>query len=1180
MSAEFCHLHLHTDYSMLDGACQVDSVAERCQELGMKAVALTDHGNMCGAVEFYQAVKKAGVKPVLGCEFYLAPDTRKSRSPNHPEHKGYHQILYAANLDGYRNLCRLGAIAYLEGYYFKPRIDKEVLARHAQGLIGTTACLGGEVPTLILKNDLAAARQALGEYRDILGKENFYLELQDHGMPEQRRLNATLVQFSKEFDLPLLATNDVHYLLKEHALPHEVLLCIGTQTNMSDEKRMRFPSENFYLKTAEEMAALFAETPTALSNTLAVAERCNVALPLQKENHYPVYQTPDGSDRAAYLLRECRAGLKFRYGIDLDRTPAEQLTGQPRQIVDRMYYEAGVIERMGFTSYFLVVWDFLSFARREGIPIGPGRGSGAGSIVAYLLRITDIEPLRYNLLFERFLNPDRVSPPDFDIDLCERRRGEVIEYVRRRYGKENVAQIGTFGTLKAKQVTKDVARALGRSFDEGNRLAKLIPADPKMTLDKAVEGSPELQEFLKRETWAREIFDRAKPLEGLSRNLSIHAAGVIIGDQPLTNLVPLALGADEEVITQYPAAPCEQLGLLKMDFLGLRTLTILRDAGELLKKSRGLTVDEDALPLDDAAAYKLLQRGRTVCVFQLESKGMQDLCRRWAPTRIEDIIALIALYRPGPMQFLEDFLDRKAGRVAVEYDVPTMKPILEETYGIMLYQEQVMQVVQTVAGFSLGQADVLRRAMGKKKPEEMAKLFSRFIEGCAKNGIPEATAKSVWAKVDMFSGYGFNKSHSAAYAFVAYRTAYFKANYPVEFMAANLTNEMRNRDRVVELIAECREMDIPVLPPDVNISELNFTVDGPAIRFGLAAIKGIGGAAAEIILKARQGGPFKDLQAFCVRTEAHLNRKALECLCQAGAFDCFKLRRAQLNGMLENVAGRAQAVARDRQRGQESFFDMLEGGEGGKAAGVAIPDVPEWPSRELLKLEKEHLGFYVTGHPLNEYRETIEAYSVGKVGDLAAMPEDQGVRLGGLIAAVEPKVSKRDQRPWAILRFEDREKAIEALVYSDTYSQYGQVLAADKVVLLEGFVVRRDEEKTQLLVSRVVPIEEAEVSFSREVLVRLDAAVATPERLAELRAIFERHPGETAVILSLFFSDGRAAFIETGKSLRVRFDETLKQELRRLLGENAARAKPERRAPKRERRRWESHSADVFIPQN
>ena len=1173
MSTEFVHLHVHSDYSMLDGACKIKSLAKLAKAYSMSAVALTDHGNLCGAMEFYTVMRENGIKPILGCECYLAPGSRRERTQKHPYHRGYHQILYAKDLEGYQNLCRLSALSYQEGFYFKPRIDKEILQKFTRGLIGTSSCIGGEIPALILQNNIEKAKESLGQFIDIFGKENFYLELQDHGMSEQKKVNEVLIELSKEFDVRLIATNDIHYLLREHALAHEVLLCIGTQKTMEDKDRLRFPSQEFYFKSGDEMAEIFKDLPEALKNTLEVTEKCNLDFQLNEVNHYPVFKTEESSDKRHFLENQCLTGLKERYKITLSDPSKNDLPSHEEKIVKRMKYEIDVIDKMGFLSYFLVVWDFLRYARENKIPVGPGRGSGAGSIVAYLLHITDIDPLKYNLLFERFLNPDRISPPDFDIDLCERRRSEVIDYVRSKYGNDNVAQIGTFGTLKAKAVIKDVTRAIGRPFEDGLRLTKLIPNDPKMNLEKALEDSSELNQLRDSEKWVGEVFNYSKPLEGLNRNMSIHAAGVIIGDQPLTNLVPLAVGQGNEVITQYPAGPCEALGLLKLDFLGLRTLTIIQDTCDIIEKEKGSPLNPSSIDLDDKQTFDLINEGNTVAVFQLESPGMRDLCRRFGVRRIEDIIALIALYRPGPMQFLDEFITRKSGKTKVEYDLPAMKPILEETYGIMLYQEQVMQVVQTVAGFTLAQADILRRAMGKKKPEEMKALYEKFEAGCKSNAIPPQKAKYIFDKIELFAGYGFNKSHSAAYAIIAYQTAYLKANYPVEFMCANLSDEMHSAERVSELITECRTMGIKVLPPDINRSLLDFAVDGSSILFGLAAIKGVGGSAAKTILDTRSKGKFTSLSDFCERVGSSINRRIMENLCQCGAFDCLELKRAQLFEMIEDVITRAQTYLNDREKGQSNFFDILETDSQSNINEISIPDVPEWDQKTILQNEKDLLGFYVTGHPLDQYTQEIKTYGLHRIAEINSSGQDQaGVRIGGIISSMKIRHSKKNQAPWAIISLEDFGSSIECLAYSKTYEEYGKIIAEDAPVFIEGYISLKDDENTpKIIATKIVPIAKVVEEYTKEIHVRIYQEKVSASDLNHLKVLLQKHPGKTDVILAVICTTKEIAFVKAGKEFCIDFSNELEEKIRALFDNESVLVKPDTTVPKREKNNYEAY---------
>ncbi|MFW5997049.1 MAG: DNA polymerase III subunit alpha, partial [Lentisphaeria bacterium] len=881
---------------------------------------------------------------------------------------------------------------------------------------------------------------------------------------------------------------------------------------------------------------------------------CNLTLEVGDDavNHYPVYtNVPEGQSREEFLRNICLEAIPDRYGFD----PHEELSEEQQGVIDRIDHELEIIAKTGFTSYFLVVWDFIRFAREQNIPVGPGRGSGAGSLIAYLTYITDIDPLRFGLLFERFLNPDRVSPPDFDIDLCERRRQEVIEYVRQEYGADNVAQIGTFGTLKTKAVLKDITRTLGRPFAEGNRLTKMIPSRPDITLEAALKENPELQKLRNEEEWVEQAFKYAEVLEGLKRNMTIHAAGVIIGDQRLTDMVPLTKGAEGEVITQYSAGPCEDLGLLKMDFLGLRTLTIIQDALDLVEEQHDLHFEARDIPFNDEKTYELLNKGNTIGVFQLESGGMRDLCRRFGVERIEDIIALIALYRPGPMQFLEDFISRKKGETEPEYDVPAMKPILEETYGIMLYQEQVMQVVQKVAGFSLGQADILRRAMGKKKLKEMEKQYERFIAGCKENGINEKLADSIWEKIKKFAEYGFNKSHSAAYAFLSYRTAFLKANYPVEFMAAVLSSELGNSDKLAVVLRECQEMAIEVKPPDINVSGLNFTVDENHIRFGLGAIKGVGEAAARKIIEAREGkeGDFESLVDLCERTGRHLNRRVLENLCKAGALDCFGYRRSQIFAVIEEALELSQQTSADKAAGQASLFDLMDAGDDNPME-LQYPDIPEWDTTELLAYEKELLGFYITGHPLSEYESTLKTFEFQSLGELLQQGEECTTRTGGIITTVQMKRSKKDQRQWAIIGLEGFDGSIEGLVFADTYEQYSSLIKPDMPVLVEGALSNRDGERFNLIVNRIIPLKEAPEMLTREVHVHLYQGSAGEKELQRLENLCREFPGNSDLLLTVICNSGDIAFLKPNEK-KICNSTEFRRAVEDIFGEDSIRQK-------------------------
>jgi DNA polymerase-3 subunit alpha len=1171
---EFVHLHLHSDYSLLDGACSVKGIANLAKEYKMPAVAMTDHGVMGGAIDFYKTLNANQIKPIVGCELYVSPTTRFDKDQFRENIRGFHLVLLAKDFQGYTNLCKLLSAAHLEGFYHKPRIDKELLAQHSDGLIGLSACLKGEIQNSLNHNRTKEAKDVLQEYLDIMGRGNFYLEMMDHGIPEQRTVNKAVMLLSKEFDVPVVATNDVHYLRKEHSKSHELMLCIQTHATLNDEKRFKFSTDQFYFKSGDEMAEIFSETPEALRNTLEVAEKCNLVIPFVPDvNHYPVYDIQSDISRKEYLRNICIEGIKDRY--DFDAKKAEPLNEREKEVIDRMDFELNVIDNAQYCSYFLVVWDFLHYARKQGIAVGPGRGSGAGSIIAYLTYITDIDPLKYNLLFERFLNPDRVSPPDFDIDLCERRRVEVIQYVREKYGSDSVAQIGTYGTLKTKAVIKDVARAMGRPFADGDLITKLIPDmipnEKKVTLKAVKENVQEIKDLIEREAWVKEIFEYAEPLENLNRNMSIHAAGVIIGDQPLDNLAPLARGSGSEVITQFPAGPCEELGLLKMDFLGLRTLTIIQDAVDNIRKSRGEKIDISKISLEDKNAFALLNKGNTVAVFQLESGGMQDLCRKFGVDSIEDIIALIALYRPGPMQFIPDFISRKTGHTEIEYDHPAMESILKETYGIMLYQEQIMQVVQKVAGFSLGQADILRRAMGKKKVEVMTAQFDKFAEGCKNNGVDKKTTDSIWEKIVKFAGYGFNKSHSAAYAFLAYRTAYLKANYPVEFMAAVLSSDLDKAEKVASGIRECREMSISVLPPDVNVSEISFTVDKDSIRFGLAAIKGVGESAAKAIIETRASdGVFKSLLDFCERVGSSANTRILESLCRTGAFDSFGQRRSQLVAVLEETISMAQTTSRDKAIGQGSLFDMLADEDKQGIDSVEFPDIPEFHEQEMLQNEKDLLGFYVTGHPLGEYADIIKIYSTHSLAEISELTHDTGVNVGGIITDLQRRQSKKGNE-FAILQLEDTEGSAECMVFSDTYQKVKTMLEVNMPFYISALVDAKEETSTPKLIAKeVLPLNLIQEFYTKEIHIRMHEGSAKKEMLLEIKKLCKMYSGDTTLIFCLTCSNGEIAFAEAPPSYNVRVTPELIKGITNIVGENRLHYKAKNTVPQPKARPWEN----------
>jgi DNA polymerase-3 subunit alpha len=1241
---EFVHLHLHTEYSLLDGACRLDRLMDKAHELEFPALAITDHGVLYGAIDFYEAAGEKGIKPIIGCEVYVAPGSRFEKKSSTGGRDVYnHLVLLAKDETGYKNLIKLSTLAHLEGYYYKPRIDKEALAAHKEGLIALSGCLASEIPECIQRDQLPKAREAIDWFKQTLGAENFYLELQNHGLPEQAKVNRHLIPWAKEFGLKLVATNDVHYVEKSHSHAHDCLICIGTQTQLTDTKRMKYAEQQFYLRSPEEMKARFAEVPEAVQNTLEVADKCNLEIEFGKL-HYPVFHPPEHFTRDGYLRHLLAEGLRKRYGLhawaeghefvierveDPRRLPTFQpvqslkskvqspeaqspVTGEPTRntqhatadlsdpavaaaikfLIDRLQLELKVIEKTGFLSYFLIVGDFIRYGHEQGIACS-ARGSAAGSIVTYLLGISNVCPIRYGLLFERFLNPERVNPPDIDIDFADDRRADVIEYVRQKYGREAVAQIVTFGTMGAKSVVRDVGRVMGLSYGDCDRLAKMIPFDLKMTLEKALKQSPELKQAYENEEVTRELFDTAFILEDLTRNASVHAAGVVIGDQPLVNLLPLKQDEDGAIVTQYAMGPVGALGLLKMDFLGLKTLTVIRNACDMVKQTRGIEVPIDDLPLDDAKAYDLLNKANTLGVFQLESGGMRDLCRKFQINSIEHITALIALYRPGPMELIPEFIKRRHGEIQIVYEHPLLEPICRETYGIMIYQEQVMQATQVLAGYTLGRADLLRRAMGKKKVEEMAKQRAGFLKGCAEvNKIPAAKANQIFDLLEKFAGYGFNKSHAAAYAMVAYQTAYLKANYPVEFFCAMMTNDMADTDKLSQYIAEARGMGIEVLPPDVNESQVHFAPAAQssappsaapssepnaaeqsdalrsAIRFGLAAIKGVGEIAVEAVLKARrEAGKFSTLANLCERVDGRsVNRKVLEALIKCGACDCLGQTRATLFAQTDRTLARAAGIIADRQRGQASLFGALE--DRSSQMPESETSLPEWPEHELLAHEKELLGFYVTGHPLTPYAQILEKYALANTVTLAQLPPRSLTRIGGLIAAVQNGVSKKNGKSYAMVTLEDLEGSVQVLCFNENYDKYRELLVPGKAILVIG-EVNAGDDKPKVFPQEIMLLEQAPARFTKQVHFRLHTAHLKPNDLMSVQELIAAHPGKCPFFLCFKQPGGGIVFMETHEKFAVAPSRALQQAADDRFGEETYYVKVDTSLPERTPRRWE-----------
>ncbi len=1138
----FVHLHNHTDYSLLDGACEIGQLMDVIAEQKMPAVAMTDHGNLFGAVQFYNTAKAKGIHPVLGCEVYVSQKGMKVRSDTD---RYNHLVLLCEDQEGYRNLVELVSTAYLEGFYYKPRIDKDLLARHSKGLIAMSACLRGDINETLLADKYDDARRLAHTYSDIFGRNNFFLEIQDHGLEQDKRVTPELNRLSQETGLPLVATNDSHYLRRDDARAHEILMCIQTGKTMSDPSRMRWNNPDFYLKSRAEMMQLFGELEDAVDRPWEIAQRCQVKLEQVKEP-FPKFDVPPEHSADTYFEFIARQGFEKR------RPRLEAMFGSGRlrhelpEYMERLDREIRMIQQMKFSGYFLIVWDFIRFAKGLSIPVGPGRGSAAGSLVSYAMEITDIDPLQYGLLFERFLNPERISMPDIDIDFCMNRRGEVIQYVTRKYGREQVAQIITFNTLAARAAIKDVGRVLDMSFAEVERLTKMVPNVLNISLADAIKTEPGFNEAGAKDPRVAEVLQVARKLEGLARNSSVHAAGVVIAPEPLKNLVPLYRTNREEVVTQYDMNGLEKLSLLKMDFLGLTTLTVIDDAIKLIEKHRGVKIVLDDMPLDDPKSYEIFTKGFTSGVFQFESSGMRDILRRYQPTRLEDLTALNALYRPGPIQggMVDDFIDRKHGRKAVSYDLPVLKEILEETYGVIVYQEQVMQISNRLAGYSLGEADILRRAMGKKKAEEMAAQRERFLRGALEKGHPQKKAEKIFDLMEQFAGYGFNKSHSAAYAFLAYVTAYLKAHYPTEFMAGLLTSETGNVVKVVKYIAECKDMGITVMPPDVNSSDWNFTPAGDAIRFGLGAVKNLGQSAVEPIRKAREEtGAFGSLYQFCEAVDmASINRRMIESLIKAGAMDTLAGTRTQKFAIVEGAMESGQRAWKDRLSGQGGLFgDMFTAVP---EREQPLPNVPEWTGREKLQGEKEMLGFYVTGHPLDHYRDKVADLATHNSSSLEGLSKGNEVALCGVLTTIQKK-RNREQKPWAALQLEDLQGSVELLVFTTQYERLAPMLVEDQAVLIRGLALPEEGAATKISVQDVVPLDVARVALPTLISVRVRLG-RSPNASAELIELFQRKPGETQVRFRL--EQARDFSVILDVPAKVRPDREFREAVEKICG--------------------------------
>jgi DNA polymerase-3 subunit alpha len=1170
MAAEFTHLHLHTDYSLLDGACDVDKLAKHLTKIGQTSAAITDHGNIYGAVHFFDAMHKKHLKPILGCELYVCKEESHLREHADPESKYNHLLILAENEAGYRNLVRLTSEAALHGFYKKPRVSKNFLAAHTEGLIGFSGCLAGEVSQHVMQGNYDLAKKSAGDFETMFGRGNFFLEIQDHHLGPDKAVTEAMFRLEKDLDIPLIATNDSHYIEDEDSRAHEVLLCVQTAGSMNDPKRFKFDTQEFYIKTADEMHRLFAHAPEVCTRTMQFPERCNLEL-TKVSNPFPKFDCPDGMDLDAYFEQVCRAGWRHRRDTAIKHL---ELTGKlKKSIADyeaRLNREIDCIKQMKFPGYFMIVWDFIRYAKSIDIPVGPGRGSAAGSLVAYVMEITDIDPLQNDLLFERFLNPERISMPDIDIDFCMNRRGEVIEYVRRKYGNDQVAQIITFNTLAAKAAIKDVGRALDMPYGEVDRIAKLIPTTIGITISDALRDSPPLA-LAYEDPKIKELIDTALRLEGLVRGAGVHAAGVVIAPQPLTELVPVTRTKDDAIVTSYDMKAVEKMGLLKMDFLGLTTLTVIDDCLKLIKSNRNEIVDLSLISLDDLETFeKVFHRALTSGVFQFESGGMRDVLRRYKPSTIEGLTALNALYRPGPMSMIDDFIKRKWDASLIQYTVPELEPLLKETLGVMVYQEQVMQISNVIGGYSLGGADLLRRAMGKKDAAEMEKQREIFLKGAAERKFPKAAAGEIFDQMAKFAGYGFNKSHSAAYSLLAYHTAWLKTHYPVEFMAALLTSETSKPENVVKYIGECREINISVVPPDVQISAANFTPTGDEIRFGLAAIKNVGHNAIDSIITARNelqaaGKPgFASLWEFCDKIDLRLmNKRVLESLCKAGALDTFG-PRAAVFAALDKAMERAQKTQRDTASGQHGLFGMFDddGPANTHNNEEALPAVPEWDEHLRLQNEKDVLGFFVSGHPLDKYREKLRNLKVVDTATACEMKpepasfnrgrrEDNGneIQIAGVITGLKVAKSKRGEM-YAQASLEDTVGKIELIAFASAYEKLAEKLKIDVPVLVRGTLRGDEDAAPKLAVTGIQALEDIKLKLPDALRIRVPLHSPDADLLAKLDALFRSAPGTGKLMLRLEEPDQFAVDIEP-QGLTVAADVAFIEQVESLVGRGA-----------------------------
>jgi len=1146
------HLHVHTEYSLLDGAIRIKDLLKKAKEFDMPAVAITDHGNMFGVVEFYDLASKEGIKPIIGCEVYVAPKSRKERSISKEKSPtDYHLILLVMNEKGYKNLCKLVTLSHLEGFYYHPRIDLELLKEYNEGLIALSACLKGVIPYHISIGRIDIAKEKAIELSKIFDKDRFFLEVQANMLPEQLKINQALKEIGHELSIPLVATNDCHYLDREDAEVHDILLCIQTGKTLKDEDRLKFPNDQFYFKSPSEMISDLPRFEEAISNSFYIAERCNYEMEFGRYK-YPEFHVPDGVSLEELLIKKAKEGLKRRLEQKENRK-GKLSKGLIKSYWDRLEYELDILKKMGYAGYFLIVADFIEYARRSNIPVGPGRGSAAGSLVAYALNITNIDPIEYGLLFERFLNPGRISMPDIDIDFCMKRRDDVIRYVEEKYGKENVCQIITFGSMKARAVVRDVGRALDIPLKEVDRIAKLIPPSIHITLDEAIENEPELKRLSEEDESIARLLRISKKLEGLTRHVSTHASGVVIADKPLVEYLPLYKGSKNEIMTQFPMDRIEQLGLIKFDFLGLKTLTVIRHALDLIKEKRGIEIDIDNISLDDPAVYQLCCDGKTTGVFQLESSGMKELMRRLQPREFRDLIALIALYRPGPLgsNMVDDFIKRKHGQVEIDYFHPSLEPILKETYGIILYQEQIMKIAQVLSGYSMSEADELRKAIAKKKREILDQHKERFIKGAIENGADKELAEHLFDLIEKFGGYGFNKSHSTAYAMVAYQTAYLKAHYPLEFMTALLTQDMGNQDKTIKNIAECREMGIEILPPDINESQADFTIVGEKIRFGLAAVKNVGIKAVEAIIREREkNGPFKDLVDFCRRIDnSKVNKKVIEGLIQCGAFDFTGISRSRLFNGLDDIL-------RTCNTSHSNHCQLFIFGEQPKNEiqdiKIELPDSEEWDEKEKLRREKEALGFYITGHPLEGYKEEIKRICTCEIQKIYEIEDKREIRVAGMVENIKVKRTKKGDK-MANIVLEDMTGSIEVLIFPDLFSKKEGILKSDEPIIVKG-IVEANETSRKLIAQDILLLEEVRKNAIKGLEICLREKLINRSLLLNLRQILSKYPGDCEIRFRVDIANNgnkRQIIIAAHKNYSILPCKEVIEELQSILGSDS-----------------------------